>query len=72
MTTNHRIEVAGDEATGTVYYLAIGVLRRGGTENQSRGYYADQYLRTADGWRFRARVGHALIPWAPVRAGGSG
>ena len=68
VTTNHRIDVEGDEGTGTVYYLAIGVVRRSGEENQSRGYYEDRYVRTAAGWRFRSRVGQALIPWTPARS----
>ena len=73
LTTNHRIDLdpGGEEASGTVYYLAIGVVRRSGEENQSRGYYEDRYVRTAAGWRFRSRVGHSLIPWEPARVGSS-
>jgi hypothetical protein len=67
LTSNHRVDVDGDRATGTAYFLAIGVTRREGIENQARGYYADAYVRTADGWRFASRQSNALIPWVPIR-----
>jgi hypothetical protein len=67
LTANHRVDVAGAEATGTAYFLAIGVTRRGGVENQARGYYEDAYVRTDAGWRFRSRRSVPLLPWTPIR-----
>jgi hypothetical protein len=67
-TSNHRIDVDGDEGSGTVYHIAIAVIRRTGEENHARGYYDDRYVRTAAGWRFRSRTAMPLIPWTPVRA----
>lgn len=71
VTSNHRIDVTGDRAKGTVYYYAVGIVRKGGVENPSRGYYDDRYVRTAKGWLFQSRAGTSLIPWTPVRAGGA-
>jgi ketosteroid isomerase-like protein len=67
LTSNHRIDVDGDVAQGTAYFLAVGVTRRSGTENQVRGYYRDTYARTTDGWRFTSRQSNPLIPWVPIR-----
>jgi ketosteroid isomerase-like protein len=66
VTTNHIIDVAGDEATGTAYFLAIAVTNQG-NENQARGFYDDRYVRTADGWRFAVRRLRLLLPYRPVR-----
>jgi hypothetical protein len=68
LTANHRIDVAGDEATGTVYYHAMAVVRRAGVENAARGYYDDAYRRTEEGWRFASRRSVPLLPWEPIRA----
>lgn len=69
LTSNHVLELEGDRASGTAYYLAIGITRREGIENQARGYYRDTYLRTPDGWRFATRQSRLLLPFEPVRAG---
>ncbi len=66
ITSNHLIDVNGDQATGTVYFVAIAVTRQG-NENQARGYYDDRYVRTAGGWKFAARRMCPLLPYAPVR-----
>jgi ketosteroid isomerase-like protein len=66
ITTNHLIEIHGDTATGTVYFLALAVLIDG-QENPARGYYEDVYARTPDGWRFRSRVIVPLLPFSPVK-----
>jgi SnoaL-like domain len=66
LTSNHRIDIDGDTATGTAYFLAVGVTRRSGTENSVHGYYADDYVRTSDGWRFGSRTSNPLIPWTPI------
>jgi ketosteroid isomerase-like protein len=66
VTSNHRIDVAGDEATGTAYFLAMGITRSG-DENHARGYYDDAYVRTGAGWRFRSRRSCPLLPFAPIR-----
>jgi ketosteroid isomerase-like protein len=68
LTSNHRIDVAGDRASGTAYFLAMGIVRRGERENHARGYYDDAYVRTPDGWRFASRRSVPLLPWEPVRA----
>jgi ketosteroid isomerase-like protein len=68
LTSNHRVDVDGDSASGTAYFLAIGISRRSGRENQARGYYQDDYVRTADGWRFASRSSIPLLPWEPIRA----
>lgn len=68
LTGNHRVDVSGDRATGTAYFLAMGITRRGGNENHARGYYDDTYLRTRDGWRFSSRRSIPLLPWEPIRA----
>lgn len=67
LTSNQLLDLDGDRATGTAYYLAIGIVRRSGTENQARGYYEDSYVRTGDGWRFESRKSCVLLPWVPVR-----
>ncbi len=58
--TNHVITPAADGATGVVDMLMIGL---GGDPNKIEydGYYEDTYVRTPDGWRFKARVHHALL-----------
>ena len=58
--TNHIIDIDGDTATGTVYYLAKGVTTSGGGFG-AHGYYADTYARTADGWKFRRRDAAGLL-----------
>jgi ketosteroid isomerase-like protein len=68
LTGNHRVDVSGDRATGTAYFLAMGITRRGGTENHARGYYDDSYVCTRDGWRFSSRRSIPLLPWEPIRA----
>lgn len=52
---NHVITATADGASGRSYLLAIGV---GGqaTQIELQGGYEDQYVRTADGWRFAARI----------------
>lgn len=67
MTSNHRVDLDGDRASGTAYFLAVGVTRREGISNEVRGYYADTYVRTPQGWRFASRQSNPLIPWVPVR-----
>jgi ketosteroid isomerase-like protein len=68
LTSNHRVDIDGDSASGTAYFLAIGISRRSGRENQARGYYQDAYVRTAEGWRFASRSSIPLLPWEPIRA----
>jgi hypothetical protein len=67
LTSNHLVELDGDRATGTAYYLAAGIVRRTGIENQARGYYEDTYVRTGDGWRFASRRSRLFLPFEPVR-----
>lgn len=72
LTSNHRvdIDIGGDTATGTAYFLAVGVTRRSATENRVHGHYADAYVRTQDGWRFGSRTSNPLIPWTPITRDG--
>jgi hypothetical protein len=58
---NHRIDVEGDDAAGTVYFMALGALSSGG-RTEWFGYYKDTYRRTDEGWRFVARELHPLMP----------
>jgi hypothetical protein len=73
--TNHVITPTAEGATGVVDMLMIGL---GGDPNKIEydGYYEDTYVRTAQGWRFKQRVHHALLregqrvtspPAAPAR-----
>jgi len=72
---NHVITWSPEGATGVVDMLMIGL---GGDPNKIEydGYYEDTYVRTAQGWRFKQRVHHALLregqrvtsaPAAPAR-----
>ncbi|MGD6979067.1 MULTISPECIES: nuclear transport factor 2 family protein [Citricoccus] len=67
LAMNHRIDVDGDTASATVYLHAI-VVMEGGRRDESIGYYADDYVRTAAGWKFSRRAANALMapPPAPV------
>lgn len=58
--TNHVITPTADGATGVVDMLMIGL---GGDPNKIEydGHYEDTYVRTPEGWRFKARVHHALL-----------
>jgi ketosteroid isomerase-like protein len=58
---NHRIDVDGDRASGTVYFVALGQLKAG-NRYEWDGYYEDQYVRTPDGWKFASRVLRPLMP----------
>ncbi len=69
LTGNHRVDLDGDCATGTAYFLAMGITRRESKENHARGYYSDSYVRTPGGWRFASRTSVPLLPWVPIRQG---
>ena len=58
--TNHVITPTAEGASGTVDMLMIGL---GGDPNKIEydGHYADTYVRTPQGWRFKQRVHHALL-----------
>jgi hypothetical protein len=58
---NHRIEVDGDRATGTVYFVALGQLKAG-NRYEWDGYYKDEYVRTPEGWKFASRILYPLMP----------
>jgi hypothetical protein len=57
---NHIITPSAEGAKGTVDMLMIGL---GGDPNRIEydGYYEDVYTRTAQGWRFKSRIHHALL-----------
>lgn len=61
---NHMIDVDGDTARATVYVHAFIVSPEGARE-ESLGYYDDDYVRTAEGWRFQRRAVHSLLPPPP-------
>jgi len=60
LATNHRVQLAGDDATGTVYYLVHGEAKDGSTIFAG-GYHDDIYRRTPDGWRFARRISVSLV-----------
>lgn len=66
VTTNHRIDVDGDRAQGTAYFLAMGITRKG-VRNDAHGFYRDTYVRTPEGWRFASRQSNPLLPFEAVR-----
>jgi len=51
---NHVVELGGDEARGWCDLELRAVM--GGTRMSGFGSYADRYVRTPDGWKFRSRV----------------
>lgn len=69
MAMNHRIDVDDNTARATVYLHAFVVMKADGRRDESVGYYADDYVRTAQGWKFRRRVANPLMdpPAAPVQ-----
>ena len=58
---NHRIDIDGDTAGGTSYYLMQGAVKELGPISAA-GYFEDKYVRTAEGWRFSCRRGVPLLP----------
>ena len=60
LTSNHIINVNGDTATGTAYYIASGVTSNGDSFG-AHGYYSDNYARTSDGWKFQRRQATYLL-----------
>jgi ketosteroid isomerase-like protein len=61
LTSNHRIEVNGDTASGTAYVLVDGTTTDGSVV-AARAYYEDKYAKTDAGWRFVERRGIPLLP----------
>lgn len=59
---NHRIDIDGDEAAGTSYYLMQGAIKGAGPISAG-GYFEDRFVRSADGWRIAFRRGVPLIPF---------
>jgi ketosteroid isomerase-like protein len=58
---NHRITVDGDQASGTCYFYGRGTMKDGRLLD-SAGYYDDQCVLTEEGWKFRSRFVHFLVP----------
>jgi uncharacterized protein (TIGR02246 family) len=54
MLHNHVIELDGDSATGTVYLDVRATMD--GVDKVGLGFYQDRYVRTAEGWKIRARL----------------
>lgn len=65
LALNHMIEVDGDAASATVYLHAV-VVMADGRRDESIGYYTDDYVRTPQGWKFRRRAAHPLLPPPPA------
>lgn len=61
LSGTHRIDVDGDEARGTAYYLMHGAVK-GGDPISAAGYFEDRYVRTPSGWRILSRRGVPLGP----------
>ncbi|MEJ8568580.1 nuclear transport factor 2 family protein [Elongatibacter sediminis] len=57
----HRIDLDGDQAAGTAYYLMHGAVKDAGPISAA-GYFQDDYVRTSAGWRIRSRRGVPLAP----------
>ncbi len=57
MITNHVITLNGDEATCVAYVQARHHLpnETSGSDQVMYGYYTNRFVRTADGWKIRAR-----------------
>lgn len=66
LTLNHIIDVDGDSAAGTAYFHAFG-RRRDGSLQDSLGTYTDEFVRTAQGWKFGRRSVAGML--APPAAG---
>jgi ketosteroid isomerase-like protein len=49
----HLVELTGDTASGTCYIDLRAEVD--GTSMIGAGWYADRYVRTAEGWRFQSR-----------------
>jgi ketosteroid isomerase-like protein len=64
LAVNHMFDVDGDIASGTVYLHAVVVLPEG-RRDESVGFYTDDYVRTVQGWKFRRRAAHPLLPPPP-------
>ena len=68
---NHVIDLAGDRATGTVYVDLRST--QDGRSMIGSGYYEDEYVRTAEGWKLHSRrlTLRFLVPldqgWAAAR-----
>ena len=68
---NHVIDLADDRATGTVYVDLRST--QDGRSMIGSGYYEDEYVRTAEGWKLHSRrlTLRFLVPldqgWAAAR-----
>lgn len=65
---NHWVEGDGDTAQGEAYLFACHLRQGANGEEEEVAIirYRDQYIRTADGWRFRER--HAYRQWTTLRS----
>jgi ketosteroid isomerase-like protein len=54
ITTQH-IDVAGDEASGHIYYQFVGMVD-GTPTIRTLGQYRDRYRKTVDGWKLAHRT----------------
>lgn len=64
---NHVVEIEGDRARGTAYLDLKATVD--GRAMEGWGWYDDEYVRTAAGWRF-ARRKLQLVHYAEVGVGG--
>ena len=56
ISTNHRIAIAGDEATSRSYLQAVHVTSAPTDHWTAGGWYDCRYLRTAAGWKSMGQV----------------
>ncbi len=61
LSGTHRVDIDGDTAKGTSYYLMHGAVKGAGPISAA-GYFEDRYVRTPDGWRIAYRRGVPLVP----------
>ena len=68
--TSGRVEIDGDRATGRWQILELGKVKDGGAM-MIVGFYCDECVREADGWRFARRTFSPLYVGAPDLSGPS-
>ena len=62
--TSGHVTIEGDNATGRWQILEFGKMKNG-TSMMNIGFYRDECVREADGWRFKSRVFSPLYAGPP-------
>lgn len=55
LTTNISVQATAEGASGTAYAMVLRVMPGEAVRLRNSGLYEDEYVRTADGWRFSMR-----------------